>query len=89
MQQEVLKQANYKIKLINGTKWISEKIEIINNFAKEYGFGDTFLYDSGKNFLNGYETKEVLYIKENKEELQDVFGMYNFLWDLLRAKVLL
>ena len=78
MQKEVLKQANYKIQLIETCDWIHNKIELINKFAKEYGFGDTFLYDSGKHLLNGYETKEEPYIEEHKEELKDVFGMYSY-----------
>ena len=78
MQKEVLMQANYDIPLIQEKTWIYQKINLIDKFAKEYGFGNTFLYDSGKHFLNGYKTKETPYIEEHIEELRDVFGMYNF-----------
>lgn len=77
MQKEVLKQANYSLPILSDSDWIYDKIEIINKFAEEYGFGDTFLYDSGKHFFNGYDSKEELYNDENEEELEDVFGMYS------------
>ena len=86
MQKEVLKQANYKMSLIPNSEWIPEKINIINRFAEQYGFGDTFLYDSGKHFLNGYKTKEEPYVEEHKEELRDVFGMYNVFVRLFKGK---
>ena len=57
-----------------------------DRFAKEYGFGDTFLYDSGKNFLNEYITKDEPYELEHKEELIDVFGMYNYKARILNRK---
>lgn len=88
MQKEVLKQANYDLPIISETDWIYEKINLIDKFAKEYGFGDTFLYDSGKNFLNGYETKEEPYVEEHKEELRDVFGMYCFTIRLFNRKAI-
>lgn len=86
MQKEVLRQANYKMTLIPNTEWIYEKIGLIVKFAKEYGFGDTFLYDSGKHFLNGYKTKEEPYVEEYKEELKDVFGMYSFTTRIFNRK---
>ncbi len=76
MQKEVLKHANYKITTIDNADWTSEKIGIINNFAKEYGFGDTLLYDSGKLFIDGYRNKKEPYVEERVEELPDMFGMY-------------
>ena len=88
MQAEVLKQANYKMSLISGTDWVYEKIHLVDRFAKEYGFGDTFLYDSGKHFLHGYITKDEPYVEEHKEELRDVFGMYSFMTRLFNRKAI-
>ena len=86
MQKEVLKQANYSLPLIDNSDWIYDKIDIINRFAEEYGFGDTFLYDNGKNFLNGYLNKDELYSKEDIPELRDVFGMYGLVNRFLFGK---
>ena len=88
MQKEVLKQANYKMELIEGTDWIHEKIELIDRFANEYGFGDTFLYDSGKYLLRGYDYKNEPYIEDHTEELQDVFGIYTFLTRIIKKPLI-
>ncbi len=88
MQKEVLVQANYKMSLIDNSNWISSKIELINKFAEEYGFGDSFLYEAGKHFLNGYKTKDKPYIEEHNEELIDAFGMFGFMNRILQRKAI-
>ena len=50
MQKELLKRCNYNIELIPNSDWISNKIDIIDRFAKEYGYGNTFYMIQGNTF---------------------------------------
>lgn len=79
VQKEVLKQAGYDCQLIESSDWINEGIKEINDFAKKYDFGDTFLYDGGKYFHKAFsDHSSALVSKYDKPEylFEDKLGWY-------------
>ena len=57
VQKEVISQCGYEFDLITSNGWIDEGLDIIEDFANRFDFGNSFLYDAAKHFhkaFNGY-----------------------------------
>lgn len=67
VKQEVLRQRKLNCELINGDKWIYEKINMIKNAIHELDIGDDFLYDNGKYFTRSYNYKREPLIDYKKD----------------------
>lgn len=73
VQKEVLRQAKYDYSLIKESTWVDAGLKEIKDFAKHYGFGDTFLYEGEKYFRRAFDDhSEALTSKYN--ELEDLFN---------------
>ncbi|MFN3044532.1 hypothetical protein ACK3C2_01600 [Mycoplasmoides gallisepticum] len=80
VQKEVLKQAGYDYQLIESSDWINEGIKEINDFAKKYDFGDTFLYDGAKHFhraFSHYSSALASNYNESEYLFEDKLGWYS------------
>lgn len=73
VQKEVLKQAGYDYQLIGSSDWIDEGINEVENFAKKYDFGNTFLYDGAKYFHRSF-TKHSAALTSKYHELEPLFN---------------
>lgn len=79
VKNEVLKQANLDIELINGFDWVDDRINLLRKCIKQMGVGDDLLYDGAKYFHRLYDYKDEDYEKYrssfyNHELYDDVFG---------------
>lgn len=79
VKAEVLKQTELNIPLIKGSEWIDDKIDMLEECAKELGVGNAFLYDGAKYFHRLYDDKEREYDESLfgywNENYKDVFGL--------------
>ena len=77
VKKEVLKQVVMDIPLIDNSKWINNKIELIRTSIKQLDIGDNdFLYDNAKYFhrLYSYKNESIGKYSIWDEKYDDVFG---------------
>ena len=55
LQAEILRQAGFTIKLIEGREWLKRCFDSFNEDRKKYKLGSDYLYDGAKYFHRGFE----------------------------------